>query len=32
MKQELMDIIKTAEELKSTGEQGIKIREGIKSV
>ena len=30
MKQELMDIIKTAEELKSTGEQGIKIREGIK--
>lgn len=30
MKQELMDIIETAEELKSTGEQGIKIEEGIK--
>ncbi len=28
--QELLDIIKTAEELKSTGEQGRRLREGIK--
>ena len=30
MYQELIDIIKTAEELKNTGEQGRRLREGIK--